>query len=70
MLAALSVEKDMSTVQQVVDNFGSVISVTSLPYTIRTFFLQMYLIYRIVNELARFGEEILLQLTKKGCNVA
>lgn len=60
----------MSVVQQVVDSFGSIISVTSLPYTNRTFFQQMYLIYRIVNELARFGEEILSQLTKKGCNVA
>ena len=59
----------MSVVQQVVDNFGSIISVTSLPYTDRTFFLQMYLIYRIVNEMARFGEEILSQLTKKGCSV-
>ena len=59
----------MSVAQQVVDNFGSIISVTSLPYTDRTFFLQMYLIYRIVNELARFGEEILSQLTKKGCRV-
>lgn len=59
----------MGVVQQVVDNFGSIISVTSLPYTDRTFFLQMYLIYRIVNELARFGEEILSQLTKKGCSV-
>lgn len=57
----------MNTVQQVVDNFGSVISITSIPYTNRTFFFQMYLIYRIVNELARFGVDILWKLTQKGC---
>lgn len=40
--------------------------VTHLPYTDRTFYSQTYLIYRIVNELARFGEDVMWELTQKG----
>ena len=40
--------------------------VTHLPYTDRTFYSQTYLIYRIVNELARFGEDVMWEFTQKG----